>query len=201
MIDLYSGTPGSGKTTHAAAMIIEARQSGRYVVSNMDIAVDSIPFNSKRGCYTHISTYELTPRFLFDFAGEHPSREDGKLLVIDECQLIFNSRDWNSSDRNAWIEFFTQHRKLGYHVVLITQNVGMLDKQIRPLIEYNHQHRKVSSFGILSKVISLFFFNRLFCSVVTWAGTRTVVGNELFIAWPWVTKVFDTTQMLGAKHV
>ena len=32
--------------------------------------------------------------------------EETILLVIDECQLLFNARAWNDKNRAAWISFF-----------------------------------------------------------------------------------------------
>ena len=37
--------------------------------------------------------------------------------------------------------FFSQHRKLGYRVILVAQFSEMIDKQIRALIEYEYIHR------------------------------------------------------------
>ena len=38
---------------------------------------------------------------------------------------------------------FSQHRKLGYRVILIAQFDRMLDRQIRSVLEYEYIHRKV----------------------------------------------------------
>ena len=57
------------------------------------------------------------------------------MVIIDECQIIFNCRDFGRKDRGAWVTLFSQHRKLGFNFILITQNDRMLDKQIRALVE------------------------------------------------------------------
>ena len=102
-----------------------------------------------------------------DYVGRRV-REGEILLVIDEAQLLFNSREWVKSDRAEWCSFFTQHRKLGYEVVLVAQFDRMLDRQIRSLIEYEWIHRKVSNFGNKGKIMSLFCGGRLFVAVKVW---------------------------------
>ena len=34
------------------------------------------------------------------------------MVIIDECQIIFNCRDFGRKDRGAWVTLFSQHRKL-----------------------------------------------------------------------------------------
>ena len=53
------------------------------------------------------------------------------LLILDECQELYNSRSWNRKDRLAWCAFYRLHRKLGYDVILISQDDKCIDKQIR----------------------------------------------------------------------
>lgn len=105
-------------------------------------------------------------------------KEGEILLVIDECQIMFNARDWGQKNRAAWCAFFTQHRKLGYEVILVAQFDRMLDRQIRSLIEYEWIHRKVSNFGIAGKIFSLLFGGKLFVAVKVWYPMKQKVGSE-----------------------
>ena len=59
--------------------------------------------------------------------------QQGEVLVMQHNDL--NCRDFGRKDRNAWVTFFSQHRKLGFNIILITQSDRMLDKQIRSLVE------------------------------------------------------------------
>ena len=79
--------------------------------------------------------------------------EDQILLVIDESQLIFNARDWQKAGREKWLSFFSQHRKYGYHIILVAQFDRMIDRQIRSLIEYEYVHRKVGNYGIKGRAL------------------------------------------------
>lgn len=49
--------------------------------------------------------------------------EKQTLIILDECQIIFNPRSWNRKDRLKWIEFFTVHRHYGFEIILVTQTI------------------------------------------------------------------------------
>ena len=157
MIFLYSGTPGSGKSLHAVSDMLQLDRKGWPIIANFKLNRDSIR-NPDR--FFYFDNPDLKPSALEGIASNYwrslgvRVREDSILLVIDECQLIFNARDWQKN--SAWISFFTQHRKLGFRVVLIAQDRGMIDKQIRSVLEYEYKHRKISNagvFGVLSSII------------------------------------------------
>lgn len=158
MIDLYSGTPGSGKSLHAMAVIRMALLTGKPVICNFGVNVDLLrPAAAER--YIYVGNDQLTPDLLralskIWFAGRRV-REDQILLVIDEAQILFNARAFQARDRAAWVSFFSQHRKYGYHVLLISQYDRMLDRQIRAMIEYEWVHRKVGNFGLKGWILSL----------------------------------------------
>ena len=157
MISIYTGTPGSGKSLHIAQRIYHGLKFGRKIICNFDINLDKVSKKKKNKLdFMYIPNDKLKPRDLISISAEYFSdkgrvEEDCILLVIDECQIIFNSRSWQDQDRAGWITFFSQHRKFGYEVVLIAQFDEMVDRQIRSLIEYNCIHRKVSNFGIVGK--------------------------------------------------
>lgn len=181
MISLYSGTPGSGKSLDAAAKVRASLKWYRPVIGTFHINKECLYKNSKYE-YTYINIYKLTPSFLVSYAKQHrPDKnnvEGSFLLVIDEAQRIFNSRDWNSKNRNEWITFFAEHRHLGYDIILIAQNDRMLDRQIRALIEYNVVHRKMSAFGILGKIFSI--FSGQFVVVNTWYPLKERISGSFF---------------------
>jgi len=156
MITLFTGTPGSGKSFHMAKEIVRyLRTKKKGVISTVDININHKIISNKGrrriGRFTYIPQQELKPQFLKEYALKYhkPGKENQTLLVIDECQLIFNTRDYRDKDRIPWIEFLSTHRQFYYNVILVTQNDMMLDKQIRALIEYDVKHRKLNNFGIL----------------------------------------------------
>lgn len=98
--------------------------------------------------------------------------EDYLLLVLDEVQIIFNSRDWmnkgrvgKNDSRLDWLQFLSQHRKYGYRIRLIAQSAKMIDNQFRMLCEYEINHRKVAHMGLIGSALSLPFRGLLFMRV------------------------------------
>lgn len=188
MIELYSGTPGSGKSLHLARKVRDCLKFSCPVIGTFHINKQMLWKNSPYP-YTYINIYDLTPQFLLDYY-ENNKRylkkgvEGSFLLVIDECQRIFNSRTWQeNNNRNDWITFFAEHRHFGFNVILVSQMDRMIDRQIRGLLEYNYLHRKVDSMGFAGKIMSFFIGN--FCVVKTWyaikgynLGSEFIRGNK-----------------------
>ena len=195
MIYLYSGTPGSGKSLHTASVLYWQIRRGFPAICNFDFAADRI--RTKRpGMFHFWANDEITPERLIDFSHayfeNHTFREGQILLVLDECQLLFNAREWDAKGRKEWLSFFTQHRKYGYDIILVAQFDRMIDRQIRSLIEYEQIHRKVSNFGIYGKILSLFSCGKLFVSVKVWYPLKEKVGSEFFKANKKYYSLYDT---------
>ena len=204
MIYLYSGTPGSGKSSDAVRFIRQyLYKTDGLVISNFAFA-RPFPWGTKADVY-EVDNVDLTPRLIVSkvmpkIKGKRV-KENSYLLVIDEAQLKFNNRDWNDQERAAWISFFTQHRKLGFDVLLICQFSGMLDKQIRPLIEYEVIHRKFSSFGIVSKIISTLFLNRLYARVLFYMPTKTRIAGGFYLLLPYMCKFYDSHALFSGQEL
>lgn len=192
MIDLYSGTPGSGKSLHVASYIYWALRRGKPVICNFDIQTRKF----KRCNFTYIENHLLDPADLIARSQRYFAHkrvvEDEILLVIDECQLLFNAREWSKKGRDDWLSFFTQHRKYGFHIILIAQFDMMIDKQIRSLIEYEYVHRKVSNFGWKGWLLSLFLGGKTFVAVKVWYPLKQKVGSEFFHAHKRYYSLYDT---------
>ena len=194
MISLYSGTPGSGKSLHVAERIYLSLRYGRKVICNFDI--DQNQIKRKKGEFVYLDNCDITPETLMQIGNqhvkEHGRREDSLLLVIDECQILFNSREWQSGGRAKWLTFFTQHRKFNYEIILIAQFDGMIDKQIRSLIEYEIIHRKVSNFGVVGKCMSLVAAGKLFCAVRMWYPLKERLDCEFYRYRPKYANIYNT---------
>lgn len=96
--------------------------------------------------------------------------EHQTLIILDECQTIFNPRSWNKKDRLQWIEFFTMHRHFGFDVILVTQNDKMIDKQIRGILETQVLHRNISKYKLLGKILAAPFGGNLFMCIKSMYG-------------------------------
>ena len=179
---LYTGTPGSGKSFHAAKDIERRLRRGGGLICNFPVNTGFV-----KKCRAHVEYWdnsELTAERLVAYALEHHrmGKEGQALVVIDECQIIFNCRDFGRKDRNAWVTFFSQHRKLGFNVILITQSDRMLDKQIRSLVEEEVKHRKLNNYGFGGMFLTLFSFARTwFIAINYWyGGNKLKLGYSVF---------------------
>ncbi len=216
MIELYKGSPGSGKS---ACVIIDMMHhilrggivaSNFYLVSDWAIRLAKISsliarYNDEY-CLTLARKYWKRAFYVGDaetvknlsqvmkpkkgkngeikkgseslerFCGARMAakREGLGKLYIDEAQLYFNSRSW--AENMGFIEFFTQHRKLRWDVVLIAHSEIMLDKQIRMLFEYERAFRnlqKVKIMGIPCAPFPVFWSTQCYSGVGPGTGKRT----------------------------
>lgn len=202
MISLYSGTPGSGKSLHVANRLYWWIKAGNPCVCNFPIALEKIR-TKKEKRFTYVDNAHLSPAFLIDYAQSYIKekghvKEGSILLVIDECQLLFNSRDWGQKGRDAWLAFYTMHRHLGFDIILVAQFDRMIDRQIRSLIEYEYIHRKVSNFGWKGKLLSAVVLGNLFVSVKVWYPMKEKVGSEFYRAKKVYYGLYDTYAMFAS---
>lgn len=199
MIYFYSGTPGSGKSLHVAKDIYtKLRTKKQNVIANFPINFDVVEKKlfsnkkSKTGKFLYVDNSQLTVKYLVDYAKKNHvlGKEGQTLLIIDECQVIFNPREFSRADRLQWNNFFSQHRKLGYNCILISQNDRLVDRQIRALFEYDVRHRKVNNFKI-----GMFFPVPLFACVTYWYGVKEKLGVEFFFYRNKLGKLYDSYKM------
>ncbi len=213
MIYFFSGLPGSGKSIHCAKMINQYHKSGKNVIANFEV---NRHFWDKRRCkknkYTsapgdivEVDNSKLTVDFLLDYADENHARNDRgqiiekqTLLIIDECQTMFNSRSWNQKGRSEWVVFFTQHRKFGYTVILVSQNKNLIDKQIRGILEFDYEHRNVRNFKVIGLFLS-FLFGNLFVVPVSWMANGRHDHTEFLIAPKRYYKLYDSYKIFDTK--
>ena len=210
MIQLYSGTPGSGKSFHATQRIFYCLRGRKNVICNYDINLDNCRKNvfqfylskifkhlkghKRIGDFVYKNNTELTVDFLKQYAKEHHNRkkEGQTLVVIDECGIIFNPRTFLQADRLRWIEFFSLHRHYGFDFILVSQSDRMLDRQIRSFIEYEHKHRKVNNFGLGGMIIHLLTASTWFIDVKIWYGIREKVSSEWMRYSSRIASLYDT---------
>lgn len=201
MISLYSGTPGSGKSLHTAERIYYSLLMGRPVVCNFEINKNCVKHYE---LFSYYDNSKLTPWLLKDISKKHfkgkKVKEGSILLVIDECQMMFNARNWDKSGRDEWNKFFQLHRHFGYDIILVAQFDRMIDRQIRSLIEYEYIHRKVSNFGLKGRLLCLAMLSKdIFVSVKMWYPLKEKVSSEFFRAKKKYYQIYDTFVLLNAS--
>lgn len=214
MIYFYSGRPGSGKSLHCAKMIDQYHRRGRNVICNFEVNQD---FWKKKKCKKNdmlndyalvkeVSNTELTVDFLMDFADKYHKRnsrgqiiEKQTLLIIDECQTMFNSRSWNQKGRSAWVIFFTQHRKFGYTVILVSQHKDLIDKQIRHIFQHDYEHRNVKNFKVFGWLLATLCGGNLFFIPVKSMDTGKKDHTEVMLASKKYYKLYDSYKIFDTK--
>lgn len=199
MIELYSGTPGSGKSLHVAKIIRERlRMYNCIIIGNFYVNQNTV--KKRKGTYIYVDNSRLEPERLIKFAiryARHKGRrlkEDELYLFIDEAQLLFNSRDWQLIKTSGWVSFYSQHRKLGFYIGLIAQFDRMLDRQIRSLVENEIKHRKVSRAGLFGKLLGFLTGDNLFIYIKIWYPMKQKVYSEFFLG---TKKVYDLYDSYG----
>lgn len=191
MIYLYTGTPGSGKSYHAAQVVDRALHRNIPVIANFEVNQDP---KRHKGEYIYIDTLDMTPDFFMSYAEEHfkPGRNEHQgIIIIDEAQIPFNSREGLNRNRMKWISFFSKHRHYFYDIILITQHDRMIDRQIRSLVETEYKHRKLTNFGAKGWFM-IVIFHKMFVAVQYWYPIQEKVGSEFFNLSKRVCKLYDT---------
>lgn len=190
MIELYSGTPGSGKSFHACERIYYTlKLKGHHVIANFPVKMP-LGFRQRSDFY-FIKNEDLTIDYLIRFAmtKHNARREHETLLVIDEAGIKFNSRKWQDADRLKWLDFFSQHRKFGFDIILISQSDIMLDKQIRSFIEIEVNHRKMVNNGWIGFCLSPVF---TFCCIRYWYGIKLRLGCDFLRYSKKIANIYDS---------
>lgn len=224
MIEIAQGSPGSGKSAVAVARAILHLKKGGVVAANFSLTegwAESVAKHNIVGRlfpgYTYKKALSMYKRFYrvdslaairkifpvqeaVDIYKDNGKYSEGSgLLLLDEAQLVFNSRKW---DKNFdWIQFFTQHRKLGWNVILIAHSIEMIDSQIRPLAEYesrfrNMQKVKLPVIGLPMSPFPLFLVIKRYAGLG--AGASVIASREMFPLPLWAAKLYDSLLVFNA---
>ena len=202
MLKTYTGPPGSGKTLNAMRNVAETLRRGRNVVSNMEIDLPSDLKKHEKRLHC-VENEAITPRFLRDFAEKYhePRREKQTLVVIDECQLKFSQTFMTKASARPWMEFFSQHRKLGFDFLLVTPSARSgLVRDIRDVVEMEVKHLKMSNYPTKSIFLLLILLLidllpiEIFMSIAQWTGLKEkkYLIRRLFLYKPKYGKMYDT---------
>lgn len=173
MIVFFVGTPGSGKTYEAVKKIVDNLRAGRTVCTNIDGMDDKrnqeyIKALIDMDDYTFLERFRfLTKTEVLNFWGTRtvsktlqlPNNQTetveqtelicpkNSLIVLDEVHKFFNARSWQSETNNLMADWASTHRHDGYDLVMITQDIDKVEKQVRSLTEWCYFFRKVNFLG------------------------------------------------------
>jgi len=150
MIIGFAGTPGSGKTYEAVLKILNNLMIGRVVYTNIDGMSDPECLEMIKS-YCELSDLAIVRLLHFLEDSQVPEFwmhiEPGCLVVLDEVQKVFSSREWQTTKNNQFASWASTHRHNGYDLVLITQAIERVDSAVRSLLEWVYVFRKVNFFG------------------------------------------------------
>lgn len=201
MITLLSGTPGSGKSLDVAIDLYDRIKKSSMTIGNFEINVENVK-GKKKGHFLYIDNLDLTVQRLILFSRNYSRykkrqlKEGELLLVIDEAQLLFNSREWQSPQRKEWLAFLTQHRKYFYDIYMVAQFDKMLDRQVRSLVEYEIVHRKVNNFGKTGKLMAL--GGSLFVKKTVWYPMKQKLGSSFFRGHKKFFEIYNTYKLFDS---
>lgn len=226
MIEIIQGTPGSGKSAVALLMGLLHLKYGGVFACNFDLVPDwadkfarqnwkvlagikdhyKVAMEYWSRCFKVGNTatlYELSKQLPDLVTRKYKNKREGKgLLIIDEAQLYFNSRSWK--DNMSFIEFFTQHRKLGWNVILVAHYIEMIDSQIRPLIEIESRFRnlkyvRIPLIGLPLSPFNIFAVARFYSGLGM--GKGMMHSRDLFILDKLSANLYDSLQVFAFNQL
>lgn len=204
MISGIVGLPGSGKTLRALMLLEQAVRAGRFCATNIRLT-DACPFASQVALLDDDAGRfpVFSDRGKGDFrAFWHVLPKDSRpFVVIDEADNHWDSLDFSKLVATDVKLFFKQHRKWGYDVVYICQNLGNVYNRIRRMtqdwylcIDEYRQDR-----------IKRMFLPRSWCKfwAIHYADEKMEKKAEMgrgFLRWREAKRMFgwyDTEQLIG----
>lgn len=151
MITLISGIPGSGKSLNAVSRyLLPALKANRRVVTNisgLDLLLVSV--------YIDLDPQEVEKNLIIqdEFSTEIIQEvcKQNDLIIIDEAQLYWNSRDFKEQENKNVLAILQKHRHYGQDYVFLTQNIDQVDVGIRRLCAVHYRLVKLSNVGLPTK--------------------------------------------------
>lgn len=204
MIKVFTGGVGSGKSYSAMREGLEwiecwSKKMRKHVVANFPCKKFKDKDAERRWFYIE----NPRPGELIDMSIRYGwnQKEGSCLLIIDEASVIFNARDWQKCvDRLKWIKFFAHSRKLGFEVILVTQDLRSVDRQIRNLADVEIKHinwKSIPGLGLVCRMIRVPVFWRVYYPLRTRFNGYVTASILL----PWVANRYDTMRMFGIEEL
>ena len=150
MIKCFCGVPGSGKSYEAVRTILDAVKTGRKVYTNIE-GFDDPECQEYQKNYCNLTDFQLATSIYF-LSKEQVFKfweivEKGSLIVIDEIQMNFSNRDWNTAENRSFVKWAEFHRHYGNDLIMLTHSTEKVDKHVRSLIDWTYVFDKVNYFG------------------------------------------------------
>jgi len=149
------GKPGGGKSYEAVVYhIIPALSKGRKVITNLPLNVELLvkTFGEEvrelvlvvDGKLTDFGSNERPFSTIKDYSDEwRNDKGQAALYVVDEAHMVLPTRGCNV----PILEWYSMHRHHGIDIVLITQNLRKLNRDIKDMIELTYSCQKNTALG------------------------------------------------------
>jgi adenosyl cobinamide kinase/adenosyl cobinamide phosphate guanylyltransferase len=138
--------------------------------------------------------------------GGRCQKENRGVMLLDEAHMWLNARTWDADEtgqqvskaqaiqnRLAIVRFFSQHRKLGWKVYLVTQDAAQLDAQVRRNFEYHVHLKNIKNFRLPVLGIPLVPVN-MFTAITTWHDAeQSKIGVKAYRLNRRIANLYDTT--------
>ncbi len=161
-ITTITGTPGAGKTLHAIEKLLLP-----LVGTTVEQMENGVMVSHPRTIYTNIKgltieheligqggdwTQDKTGEWTFKGTGQglrdwHLWAKPGAVIVYDEVQQVWKPRA-NGSPVPPDIGMLETHRHMGVDLVLITQNVMLVDRNIQALMARHLHVRRMANLNL-----------------------------------------------------
>lgn len=142
--------------------------------------------------------YRVKPRRR---VGENP--EDRFLCVYDEGSIRLNARSYSERQSRSKArygtpvretQFFSQGRKLGFTILVISQSEQSLDNQFRQQAGYRIHLRHLKNTGYMGIKLPV---NKML-AIYHWGETKTVMKRKLFGYPQWLSNYYDSWELFDS---
>ena len=206
-LELICGTLGGGKSLTAAERIYKHLLRGGCVYTNIQMYPEKVAEHMRER-----DSRVFVPERLIQLDGSNLSgfhnqvkrgtRKSRVLIVIDECHLEWNARDYQKTNKDSqkreMLNFVTLVRKLDIDLVLITQDSTDIDKQLRKkgsVLTVCRNLKKMRIFGVIPFPLPL--FTRVQFDVSIGHSKPVRIGCKVYRFPVWVGEIYNTDALLG----
>ena len=149
------GRPGGGKSYEAVAFqVLPALKEGRKVITNLPLQIDHFVavlgeevrelISVVDGQLTDFGSMERPFSQVAHYQDEWRNEQgQGPLYVVDEAHMTLPNKNLNTEI----LEWYSLHRHYGVDIILVTQNLRKIHRDIKDMIEVTYYCAKNTALG------------------------------------------------------
>ncbi|WP_086969828.1 zonular occludens toxin domain-containing protein [Vibrio coralliirubri] len=149
------GRPGGGKSYEAVAFqVLPALKEGRKVITNLPLQIEhfvTVLGEEVRplimvvdGKLNDFGSMERPFSKVADYSDEWKNEKgQGPLFVVDEAHMTLPNKNLNTEI----LEWYSLHRHYGVDIILVTQNLRKIHRDIKDMIEVTYYCAKNTALG------------------------------------------------------